>query len=339
MHKSVFLLLFILSLTACDQISNLLNKKEKTSTNILPPTKIGVLISGTVNPFFATAFKAYKSFPESHKAITVLDNDAENNQEKQFAALDNMIAQGAQAIIINMVDAKQADKVIEKIKGKQIPVIFYNRSPAQEVLFSYPKAVFLDGDAVQGGILQGLDVLQNWKVHPEWDKNHDGVIQYAMLKGIEGNPSAEARTKWAIATMSSYPELAQPTEQVVLESAKFRADLAKEITTGWINEGKTNQIEVILANNDTMAIGAREALSQANQNIPIFGIDAIPDSVKMVKNHQLAGTVVNDAVTQADVAMRVAINLANHHPITQGIKYKMEYQSIYIPYKLLNNQK
>lgn len=335
MKKSVLYLSCCLLITGCDQLNHLFGK-EKEEPEPLPPTKVGVLISGTVNPFFASALKSYKAFPDTHPSITVLSDDAKNDQEKQFAALDKMLDQGTQVIIINMVDAKQADKVIDKLKGRNIPVVFYNRSPAQEVLFSDPRAVFLDGDAVQGGILQGLDVLTSWKSHPDWDKNNDGVIQYAMLKGIEGNPSAEARTKWAIATMSSYPELAQPTEQIALESAKFRGDLAKQITENWIKDGKTNQIEVILANNDTMAIGAQAALSEANQKIPVFGIDAIPDSVKLVKKGELAGTVVNDVNTQAETAMQVAINLANHRPATQGIEYKMEYQTILIPYKLLN---
>ncbi|SUO95085.1 galactose ABC transporter substrate-binding protein [Suttonella ornithocola] len=335
--KKYLLGLLCFSLIGCEQIHNLFSKQKKEETSF-PPTAVGVLISGTANPFFAEAYQSFQNYGKAIPELTVLAADAENNQEIQFTELDKMLNEGVQAIIINMVDVKQADKVIEKLRSREIPVVFYNRSPAQNVLFSYDKAVFLDGDAVQGGVLQGLDVLQQWKQHPEWDKNKDGVIQFAMLTGIEGNPSAIARTKWSIGTMSSYPELAHKTQQIALESASFRANIANEITRSWIEQGLIQDIEVILANNDTMAIGALEALKQAGIKKPVFGIDATPQALALLKSGELAGTVLNDAKTQAEVALQVVANLAHNHRATEGIDYKMEYQTILIPYHLIDNK-
>lgn len=322
-----FIIAICLSLGGCEKF----RQNDDKSSNNYPPTQIGVLISGTSNPFFAKAYQAFQDFGHKHN-IAVLNNDAQNNQEAQFAALDSMLEKGVQAVIINMVDAKQAQQVIDKLKPLKIPVVFYNRSPTQTLLFSYDKAIFLDGDAVQGGVLQGLDVLQKWKTHPQWDKNKDGVIQFAMLRGIDGNPSASARTKWSIGTMSSYPELAHPTEEIANQAANFRADQAEAITQSWIDSGQINEIEVILANNDTMALGALEALKKSGKTLPVFGIDASNDAMAKLKTGELAGTVLNDAETQAQTAMKVAINLAHQQVATKGVEQKMEYQTILIPY-------
>ncbi len=333
--KKILLLSGILFLVGCDYLNQLTNNRDDSPKEI-PSAKIGVLISNsTDNPFFASAYEAFKNFPKAHPNVKVLTNDAKDNHEQQMLALDNMLSQRVQAIVINMVEAKKSDEVFTKVKNLNIPVVFFNRSPGQFKLFTYKKSFFVDGDAVQGGVIQGQKVLEGWKAHPEWDKNHDGQIQFAMLKGIEGNPSAEARTRWAISTIRSYPKLSVPAEQVFLGVANFKMLQAKALTNQWLNSPKGNKIEVILANNDSMALGALQATEERNLKIPIFGIDAIPVARNLVKQGRLANTVINDASTQADVSIRVAINLIYDRPASDGTPFREDYQVIRIPYKEL----
>ncbi len=57
-----------------------------------------------------------------------------------------------------------------------------------------------------------------------------------------------------------------------------------------------NKIEVVIANNDAMAMGAVEALKAHNKSsIPVFGVDALPEAPALVKSGAMAGTVLNDA--------------------------------------------
>lgn len=333
-----YLLTACLLLGGCDQIKSIVHDETKQDSTV-PQTKIGVLISNaTANPFFANAYQAFQQYGTDHDGITVVTDDANDDQQKQFAALDQMIAAGVQAIVINMVDATQAQTVIDKAKLAGIPVVFFNRSPGEDALFSYDKALFVDGDAVQGGVLQGLDVLDHWRTHPEWDKDKDGVIDYAMLMGIPGNPSAEARTKWSVSTMNSYPKLGQPVRKIALEPALFREQLAYDAVNKWIDNGKIDKIEVILANNDTMAMGAAKALKAAQKTVPVFGIDAVPAALAMVQSGELAGTVVNDAAAQAETSLLAAANLAHQRPVTTGIDNRVDYQTILVPYRRVEDQ-
>ncbi|PIE82123.1 MAG: galactoside ABC transporter substrate-binding protein [Cardiobacteriales bacterium] len=333
--KKILLVSGVLILGGCDYI-NKLKSQDDGKSQVLPRTKVGVLISnGTDNPFFASAYKTFGEFSKSHPNIEVLTNDAKDNHKNQMAALDNMIGQGVQAIVINMVNARESDVVFNKVKPLNIPVVFFNRSPGQQKLFTYDKSFFVDGDAVQGGVIQGQKVLEGWKAHPEWDKNGDGKIQFAMLKGIEGNPSAEARTRWAIETIKSYPSLSVPAEQIALGVANFKMKQAKDMTNQWLKSPKGQQIEVILANNDSMALGALQAAEERSLKLPIFGIDAIPIARDLVKQGRLANTVINDASAQADVSMRVAINLAHGQEANKNVPYRTDYQVIKVPYKEL----
>ena len=77
------------------------------------------------------------------------------------------------------------------------------------------------------------------------------------------------------------------------------------ITENWLT-AYGDDLNAILANNDGMAIGALEALKENDRtDILVFGVDAIPDAVKLVDDGQLAGTVLQDAVGQGGGAISV----------------------------------
>ena len=62
---------------------------------------------------------------------------------------------------------------------------------------------------------------------------------------------------------------------------------AKDKMDAWLSGPNADKIEVVIANNDAMAMGAVEALKAHNKtNIPVFGVDALPEALSMVKSGQ-----------------------------------------------------
>lgn len=314
--------------TACSQNS------VSTAPVAYPTATVGVSMSGIeTNAFFKDMYNSFKSEGEKQPSLTLLLDHANNNQETQYKQLDEMIAKGAKALVVNMVDVSVGADFVKKYCDKNIPVVYINRNPGDKNLAQCKSAYFVDGDASQAGVLQGLKVLEAWKANPEWDKNKDGVINYAMLKGIPGHAGAAARTKWSIGTMQNYPSLGVPVNQVFEEFALFNKDKAKEIMTIWLNNPAFNDVEVILANNDNMALGAIEALKERNLNTPVFGIDGGQAGRDAVKAKNMVATVFNDYDNQAKTALRVAANLVSDVAPTSGIDYRMEYKVINVPYQ------
>jgi methyl-galactoside transport system substrate-binding protein len=67
---------------------------------------------------------------------------------------------------------------------------------------------------------------------------------------------------------------------------------AKDKMDAWLSGPNANKIEVVIANNDAMAMGAVEALKAHNKSsIPVFGVDALPEALALVKSGAMAGTV------------------------------------------------
>lgn len=101
----------------------------------------------------------------------------------------------------------------------------------------------------------------------------------------------------------------------------------------WLSGPNANKIEVVIANNDAMAMGAVEALKSHNKSsIPVFGVDALSEALALVKSGAMAGTVLNDANNQAKATFDLARNLAAGKPAAEGTNWKLENKVVRIPY-------
>lgn len=85
----------------------------------------------------------------------------------------------------------------------------------------------------------------------------DGQIQFVLLKGEPGHPDAEARTTYVIKELN---DKGIKTEQLQLDTAMWDTAQAKDKMDAWLSGPNANKIEVVIANNDAMAMGAVEAL-------------------------------------------------------------------------------
>ncbi|NAZ94738.1 substrate-binding domain-containing protein, partial [Vibrio toranzoniae] len=118
-----------------------------------------------------------------------------------------------------------------------------------------------------------------------------------------------------------------------LDTAMWDTAQAKDKMDAWLSGPNANKIEVVIANNDAMAMGAIEALKAHNKtNIPVFGVDALPEALALVKSGQMAGTVLNDANNQAKATFDLAKNLAAGKSATDGTQWKVDNKVVRIPY-------
>ncbi|HEI9768392.1 galactose/glucose ABC transporter substrate-binding protein MglB [Morganella morganii] len=293
-------------------------------------TRIGVTIYKYDDNFMSIVRKALEKDAKNSPEITLLMNDSQNDQSKQNDQIDVLLAKGVKVLAINLVDPAAAPVIIDKAKSNDIPVVFFNKEPSRKALDSYDKAYFVGTDSKESGVIQGELIAKHWAANPAWDLNKDGKIQYVLIKGEPGHPDAEARTTYSVKTLN---EKGIPTEQLQLDTAMWDTAQAKDKMDAWLSGPNADKIEVVIANNDAMAMGAVEALKAHNKtNIPVFGVDALPEALSMVKSGAMAGTVLNDAENQAKATMAITKNLAEGKPAAEGTNYKIENNVIRVPY-------
>lgn len=292
-------------------------------------TRIGVTIYKYDDNFMALMRKEIDKEAANFKGVKLLMNDSQNAQSIQNDQVDVLISKGVKALAINLVDPSAAPTVIGKAKPDNIPVVFFNKDPGPKAIGSYDNAYYVGTDPKESGVIQGDLIAKQWKAHPEFDLNKDGKIQFVLLKGEPGHPDAEARTKYVIDQLNAK---GIQTEQLFMDAAMWDAALAKDKVDAWLSSAKAKDIEVIISNNDGMALGALEATKAHGKKLPIFGVDALPEALQLIKKGELAGTVLNDGVNQGKAVVQLANNLANGKPAAEGTNWKLENRVVRIPY-------
>ncbi|MDR1578941.1 MAG: galactose ABC transporter substrate-binding protein [Synergistaceae bacterium] len=297
---------------------------------------IGVLIYKYDDTYISTVRNALNKAFEGKAEITM--QDGKGDQATQNDQLDVMISKGLDGIIVNMVDAQAAAGVVEKIKATGTPVVFFNREPDLNVLKTYDKAIFVGTNAADAGKMQG-DIIKNlWDSNPGFDLNKDGQFQYVMFKGEPDNPEAIARTEFSVKQAEANGvKLAQIGETFVCNWDTALAQTAMESALA-ANEGK---IELVIANNDSMAMGAIAALSNIGYNveggsklIPVIGVDATDQAIDAIGKGIMSGTVKQDGEAMGNAVAAITLNMVAGKAPLDGTPYAYDDSGIAvrIPY-------
>ena len=275
---------------------------------------------------------------ELEAAGIAYDNQfAANDQAKQIDQIKTAIAGGTNLLIVNIVTSGAPDTAQDIIDvAGDIPVIFFNRAIGTDgsdvtVLSENSTACFIGTDAPEAGHMQGKMVGEYVVANFDTvDKNGDGVISYAMMKGQEGNVEAEFRTQYGVEDANAvlkeagkaelkYFDEANPDCYQVDQDGAWSAKAAKEyMDTNFVtyNEAAGNMIELVICNNDGMAEGVVASLQDKGYNkdgahvVPVFGVDATDNAVALINEGAMIGTVKQDAEGMAAAITQTAKSIA-----------------------------
>ena len=235
----------------------------------------------------------------------------QNEQVKRYVSL------GYDAICINLVDRTSASAIIDEVlEGqKEIPVIFFNREPVEEDVFRGEHIYYVGSDAKTSAIFQGKAVVESMERYSEMDKNGDGILQYVMLEGEMGHQDTVMRSEYSRKTIE---EAGVPLCKLEHGTADWQREHAEVLMEQWL-EIHGNNIELVLSNNDDMALGAADALEQAGVTAAIFGIDATDVGLAAVEEGRLWATVDCNGPAQGEMAFLIAAELALNGEISEEI--------------------
>lgn len=291
------------------------------------------------NDAFMLRFRNAMTAESAKEGASITMSDGRDDQNVQNEQIDEFIANGVNVLIVNPVDRMTSQTIIDKAKDKNIPVVFINREPTTEMLASYEKAYYVGAKAEESGTQAGEIIAEYFKSHPEADKNHDGKIQFIMLKGQNGHQDMILRSKYSVEAIQN-----AGFEPVELASAIANWDKleAMKIMNGFVMSIGPENIEAVIANNDEMALGAIEALKIVDYNkgdasmyVPVVGVDANASALNAMENGEMLGTVLNDADEQGTAAVKLAVALASGKAISkETVGYEItDNKYIWIPYQ------
>jgi methyl-galactoside transport system substrate-binding protein len=312
--KRIFALFTVLALlaglTACGE----------TGT---PTIRVGVALYQQDDTFLSTMIQDLQQLAleeEQSRNIKINLNivDGKGSQTVQNEQVDSFLDKDYDVICVNIVDRTAAAVIIDKAQAADVPVIFFNREPVEEDLRRWDGTYYVGSLADQAGVLQGSLVLDAWSPGA-LDRNGDGVLQYVMLEGEAGHQDALLRTEWSVKTLTS---AGVATERLASHAADWQRGQAGVRMRQWLAEFG-DEIEVVFANNDDMALGAIDACLEAGltaDDMPfIVGVDATPPALEALEAGTLKGTVRNDAAGQAAGILSLVSALTQGQPAIEDL--------------------
>ena len=228
-----------------------------------------------------------KEFPD----IEVAFADAQQDNAKQVADVENFLRQKIDLLLISPNEAKPLTPIVRKVFEAGIPVIILDRA--------------IEGDTYTTFI--GADNREIGKAAGEYvAKLLNGKGQIVEIKGLPGSPPAQDRSAGFREAIASYPDLKiihDPVANWLREEAMTQMESALSAQP---------HIDLVYAHNDPMAVGAWLAAKAKGREkeMKFIGIDGLPGldgGRQAVADGKLAATFVYPTGGKEAVETAVAI--------------------------------
>jgi ABC-type sugar transport system substrate-binding protein len=276
--------------------------------------KIGVSMDKFDDNFLTVLRNGMADYAKTLPGVTLQIEDAKDDVSKQLSQVQNFIANGVDAIIVNPVDTSATAAITKAATDAGVPLVYVNREPT-DVDKLGPKAAFVASNEAESGTLETKQIC----------KLLGGKGNILVIEGQLSNQAAVQRTK-DIHEVIATPECTG-MKIVAEQTATWDRTQAQNLMTNWLSKGLT--FDAVVSNNDEMAIGAIQAMKAAGidtKKAIVGGVDATQDALASMKSGDLKVTVFQDAAGQGKGAVDAALALAAGKPVDK---------KVYIPFLLV----
>ncbi len=258
------------------------------------PTDTALSITSTLPslsfPFFVHMEGQIAAEAEAIGNINLTQLDGENDTTKQTGDVESAIVNGANALVLSPIQVDAISPALQQaIDAGVIVVTIDRRVEGVEGILAHVGA-----DNVRGGEIQAETVISMFP---------DG----ATVMHLQGQPGAGPAIDRNRGVHNVLDAVADQYPIIFEQTANFNREEALTVTEAGL-AGLDAPPDVIIAANDDMALGALEAVIAAGlqDEIAIFGFDALPEALASVRDGGLAGTIEQFPGGQSRTAMRVA---------------------------------
>lgn len=251
--------------------------------------------------------------------LKVQIEDAQNDVAKQLDQINNFIASGVSAIIVNPVDTSATQAMSDAAAAANVPLVYVNRQPIN--VDSLPdNQAFVASNEVESSS-QGFTEQCN-----QWAAAGKTEVSVYVMQGELSNQAAVQRTQNYYDVMEA-GKCAVKVNIIDQQTANWSRDQAQTLMTNWLSTGTA--FDGVLANNDEMALGAIQAMKAANidmASVIVSGVDATQDALASMQAGELDITVFQNAAAQGGGALDAATKLAAGEAVDQ---------KVYVPFELV----
>lgn len=255
--------------------------------------KLALCMSHQTNEFTTAVSKGAKEEAEK-LGVTVEVFDGKQDQQNQINQIETAINQGYDGIIVEPISADGIVPAVKEANDANVPVITVVQQMKNQDTMAVSYCGGDEATASQMQMQKAVDAL-------------NGKGNIAIIYGPMGSDAQLKRKAGYDKILANYPDV----KVVFQETANWVTADALKLMENWLSTGK--EINAVVSQNDSMAMGALKAIEDAGKqdSIPVYGLDAVSDAVKAIADGRLAGTVSQNASGQGALGVETMVKYLN----------------------------
>ena len=257
------------------------------------------------NPFRIAETQSIKDEAAKVGVKQLLTTNANSQLNKQISDIQDMINQGAQALIVAPLNSDGLEPALAAARAKNIPVLTVDRKVNSQACKDF--VAFLGSDFVE----QGKRAAQ------EMAKALGNKGKVAILLGSSGNNVTTDRTSGFVDEMK---EIAPDIEIVAQQTGEFTREKGQQVMEQIIQAQP--DITGVYAENDEMALGALVALKSAGKapgtDVQVVSVDGTRNAVQKIVDGEMAA-VVESNPRFGPLAFDTLRKFLNGEPVSQNV--------------------
>ena len=242
--------------------------------------KFGLSLSTLNNPFFVTVKDGAQKEADLLK-VDLIVTDAQNRLDKQISDIEDLIQKKVDVLLINPTDSAGIATVVKRANKAGIPVFAIDRGI--DVSTGANVIAQIASDNVFGGRLQARFLAK-------------AIGAKGNVVELEGIPGASAAIDRKAGFEEELAEVAPDIKIIASQEAGFDQAKGLQVMQNII-QANPGKIDAVVAANDSMALGAIQAIQQAGAKRPdgsriiVVGFDAIDQALEQIRKGTMDATI------------------------------------------------
>jgi len=275
-------------------------KQTTAAPKAVKDLKVGVSMYTLGAPYFAAQADSIKKHGEE-LGLNVIVTNANDDMTKQLNDVQDLLAQKIDLLLLNPLDRKGLIPATKAATKAGVPVVIFDSSidPAADFVTT------VQSNNTRNGELVG-----------EWLASHvPGAIHMALISGAKGNPVGQARRDGVFMGIIEQQLRTNGTAGFTIEGQGWG---------NWAPEGGLNamqdlltahpSVNVLLAENDSMALGAMQAIKARGKEGKILvcaAADGQKEAIALIKQGKYGATGMNDPALVGQTALDAGLKYLN----------------------------
>jgi ribose transport system substrate-binding protein len=259
---------------------------------------IAVFTKNTTNPAYQ-AFRIAADRIGRSASVRILHfvPQQPDNVDEQKAMVEQVLKDRPDAVVFIPVDDVAMIGSVKKLNEAKIPIVLAaNPLPGDFV-------TYVGADDFEIGAREARYLFEKL----------GGKGKIVVIEGTAGAPTNRERVRGYQRAFAEYPAI----EVLGFGAGNYQQPDAKRVMEKFL--GQYTQIDAVLSANDSMALGALEALKAANRTAIVIGINGILPAVKEIESGNLLASVDFNMFKIGCTATRAAVRYLNHEQLPDKV--------------------